>query len=232
MRLLNAVWIDIRFQVKQGFYLVYVIITVMYLIILSFLPEKILETALPLVVFSDPSVLGLFFIGGIILLEKSQGVMQALIVTPLRTGEYILAKCISLSFVSLLAAFAITELSPVTGADRLLVALSVVLTSSLFTLSGIMINAGCNNVNQYMLKTIPYMLLFVLPCFSLLGFTGSYLYTAVPSVAALRLMLGAYNGIYWYEALGLTLYLLVMNYIFFKYAIRIFENKTICRENA
>jgi fluoroquinolone transport system permease protein len=44
----------------------------MYLIILSFLPENIFSVALPLVVFSDPSVLGLFFIGGIILLEKGR----------------------------------------------------------------------------------------------------------------------------------------------------------------
>ena len=65
MRLLNAIWSDIKFQIKQGFYLVYLIITIMYLIILSMLPENVLTIALPLVVFSDPSVLGLFFIGGI-----------------------------------------------------------------------------------------------------------------------------------------------------------------------
>jgi fluoroquinolone transport system permease protein len=40
MRLLHAVLADIRFQIKQGFYLVYVIITAMYLIIMSFLPDE------------------------------------------------------------------------------------------------------------------------------------------------------------------------------------------------
>ncbi len=33
MRLLHAVLADIRFQIKQGFYFVYVIITAMYLIL-------------------------------------------------------------------------------------------------------------------------------------------------------------------------------------------------------
>jgi ABC-type multidrug transport system ATPase subunit len=51
MRLLHAVLADIRFQIKHGFYLVYAIITAMYLIILSFLPENILSIALPLIVF-------------------------------------------------------------------------------------------------------------------------------------------------------------------------------------
>jgi fluoroquinolone transport system permease protein len=203
MRLLHAVWADVRFQLKHGFYLIYVILTIMYLIILSFLTEDILSVALPLVVFSDPSVLGLFFIGGIILLEKGQGVLMVLVVSPLRTMEYIMSKVISLAMISVLAAFAITFFSHYPSTNWLLLLLATILTSALFTLIGIMINAGCETVNQYMLRTIPYMLLFMLPCFSLIGFPYSGLFTIVPSVAALRLMMGAFHGIGWMEAIGL-----------------------------
>lgn len=230
MRLLHAVWADIRFQFKQGFYLVYVLITVMYLIILSFLSEDILSVGLPLVVFSDPSVLGLFFIGGIIMLEKTQGILSVLVVSPLRTIEYILSKVISLAFVSVLAAFAITGFSNYGCVNWLLVFLSTVLTSAIFTLCGIMITAGCNTVNQYMIKTVPYMLLLVLPCFSLIGFPYSYLFTIIPSVAALRLMLGAYTGIPFFEAVGLIIYLSGMNYLFLRWAIRVFENKIVYQD--
>jgi len=230
MRLLHAVWADMRFQMKQGFYLVYVMITIMYLIILSFLPQNILSIALPLVVFSDPSVLGLFFIGGIVMLEKVQGVLSVLVVSPLRTMEYVLSKVISLAFVSVLVAFAITGFSHSENVNWLLLLLSTLLTSGIFTMCGIMINAGCQTVNQYMLKTIPYMLLFVLPCFSLIGFPYSWLFTLVPSVAALRLMLGAYMGISWYEAAGLVVYLVGMNYLFLRWTIRVFENKIIYQD--
>ncbi len=230
MRLLHAVWADIRFQFKQGFYLVYVLITVMYLIILSFLPEDILSVGLPLVVFSDPSVLGLFFIGGIIMLEKMQGILSVLVVSPLRTMEYILSKVISLAFVSVLAAFAITGFSHYGNVNWLLVFLSTVLTSGIFTLCGIMITAGCNTVNQYMIKTVPYMLLFVFPCFSLIGFPYSDLFTIIPSVAGLRLMLGAYTEISFYEATGLVIYLVGINYVFLRWAICVFENKIIYQD--
>jgi fluoroquinolone transport system permease protein len=230
MRLLHAVLVDMRFQMKQGFYLVYVLITIMYLIILSFLPKEVLSVALPLVVFSDPSVLGLFFIGGIIMLEKVQGVLSVVVVSPLRTVEYILAKVISLGFVSVLAAFAITGFSHYEQVNWLLVFLATILTSGIFTLCGIMINAGCQTVNQYLIKTIPYMLLFVLPCFSLIGFPYSELFTIIPSVAALRLMLGAYLGIPVYESLGLILYLMGLNYVFLRWAIRVFENKIIYQD--
>jgi fluoroquinolone transport system permease protein len=202
----------------------------MYLIILSFLPKDILSVGLPLVVFSDPSVLGLFFIGGIIMLEKTQGILSVLVVSPLRTIEYILSKVISLAFVSVLAAIAITGFSHYENVNWLLVFLSTVLTSGIFTLCGIMITAGCNTVNQYMVKTVPYMLLFVLPCFSLIGFPYSDLFTIIPSVAALRLMLGAYMGIPLYEAVGLTIYLAGMNYLFLRWTIRVFENKIIYQD--
>jgi fluoroquinolone transport system permease protein len=165
MRLLHAVWADVRFQLKHGFYLIYVILTIMYLIILSFLTEDILSVALPLVVFSDPSVLGLFFIGGIILLEKGQGVLMVLVVSPLRTMEYIMSKVISLALISVLAAFAIAFFSHYPSTNWLLLLLATILTSALFTLIGIMINAGCETVNQYMLRTIPYMLLFMFAVF-------------------------------------------------------------------
>ncbi|MFO7620844.1 MAG: hypothetical protein R6W81_06200 [Bacteroidales bacterium] len=230
MRFLHAIWADIRFQLKQGFYLVYVLITIMYLILLSFLPEDVLSIALPLVVFSDPSVLGLFFIGGIIMLEKVQGVLSVLVVSPLRTIEYLLSKVVSLALVSVLAAFAITGFSNYSNVNWLLLFLSTVLTSGIFTLCGIMINAGCQTVNQYMIKTIPYMLLFVLPCVTLIGFPYSWVFTIVPSVAALRLMLGAYTGINFYEATALIIYLTGMNYLFLRWTIRVFENEIIYQE--
>lgn len=230
MRLMHAVWADMRFQFKQGFYLVYVLITIMYLILLSFLPQDALSIALPLIVYSDPSILGLFFIGGIIMLEKVQGVLSVLVVSPLRTIEYILSKVISLAFVSVLAAIAITGFSHYGNVSWLLVFLSTILTSGIFTLSGIMINAGCHTVNQYMIKTVPYMLLFVLPCLSLIGFPYSWVFTIIPSVAALRLMLGAYMEIPLYEAIGLIIYLTGMNYLFLRWTIRVFENKIIYQD--
>lgn len=230
MRFLNATWADMRFQLKQGFYLVYVAIVIMYLVILSFLPADIHRIALPLVVFSDPSVLGLFFIGGIIMLEKNQGLLQVFVVTPLRTSEYLLSKMVSLSIVAVLAAFAITFFSNHVHVNWLILFGSTVLTSCMFTLCGVLISAGCRNVNQYLLKTVPYMFLFVLPCFSLLGSEYAYLFTVFPAVAALRLMLGAYGVMSWYEVLGLFLYLCVFNYLLFLYTIKFFESKVIFEE--
>jgi len=172
----------------------------------------------------------LFFIGGIILLEKVQGILTVVVVSPLRTTEYILSKVISLAILSVLAAFVISFFSSYKAINWLLLFLATILTSGIFTMSGIMINAGCETVNQYMLKTIPYMLLFVLPCFSLIGFPYSWLFTVVPSVAALRLMMGAYEAIPWYEAAALVVYLAGTNYLFLRLTMHVFENKIVYKD--
>ena len=231
MRILHALRSDMRFQFKQGFYFVYVAIVIMYLIILHYLPTNITGIALPLVVFSDPSVLGMFFIGGIIMLEKGQGLLQVFTVTPLRTTEYLISKVLSLSIVSVMATVALTVFSLYSQVNWVLVILATVLTSGIFTLCGVLITAGCWNVNQYLLKTIPYMLLFVLPCFVFIWFpTGSW-FRLFPSVAALRLMMGAYaNDISFVESSLLLLYLIVMNYIFFRLTVKVFESKIVFNE--
>jgi fluoroquinolone transport system permease protein len=230
MRIIHAVIADIRFQVKQGFYYVYAAITIMYLVILSFLPGNTLEVAVPVVIFSDPSVLGLFFIGGIIMLEKLQGVLMVVVVTPLRTGEYILSKLISLAFISLLVGFAIAVLSRHGQVNWIILFLSIVLTSAFFTLFGIVICAGCNTVNQYFLKSIPYMILFTLPCFSLIGFPFSWVFMVIPSVAAIRLMTGAYSGISFPESAGLVIYLAGMIFLFYRLTVRVFEKKIVYQD--
>jgi len=230
MRLLSAIKSDIRFQIKQGFYTIYLIITVMYLVILSLIPGDVLNVALPLVVFSDPSVLGLFFIGGIIMLEKGQGIIQVLVVSPLKTSEYIISKVVSLSLISTLSAVLLTIFGTNIYPDWILLIISVFLTSSLFTLCGIMINAGCNNVNQYIIKTIPYILLLVLPCFALLGFKYSFIFYIFPSVPALKLMLGSFTGIGTWEALLMILILIFVNYLLFLKSVKIFDNKIVFNE--
>lgn len=231
MRILHALHADIRFQFKQGFYLVYVAIVVMYLIILHYLPASITGIVLPLVVFSDPSVLGMFFIGGIIMLEKGQGLLQVFTITPLRTTEYLISKVLSLALVSMLATVALTVFSSCTRVNWVLVLLTTVLTSGIFTLCGVLISAGCRNVNQYLIKSIPYMLLFVLPCFSLVWFPTPGWFSVFPAVTALQLMLGAYaNNISWIESCLLLVYLIVMNYIFFRWTVKVFESKIVFNE--
>lgn len=227
MRLLSALKSDILFQFKQGFYIIYVVITLVYMIALSWIPINQLKIVVPLVIFTDPSVIGLFFVGGIIMLEKNQGIIFAIVVTPLSVLEYIISKVLSLIVVSLFAGVIIAALTYKGPINWLLFAISLILTSTFFTLCGLIIGAKCHTVNQYIVKTIPIMIFFTLPCFSLINYTGIDIFHAIPSVTALKLILASFIGIDFLEGGFLMLYLIGLNLAALYYTKCIFEKHVV-----
>ena len=104
MRLKKLFLLDMRFQAKYGFYFLYVVLTVIYIAVLFALPENWKEKTAAILIFSDPASMGLFFMGAIVLLEKSQHTTCALAVSPVYATEYVIAKVSSLSAISLVVA--------------------------------------------------------------------------------------------------------------------------------
>jgi fluoroquinolone transport system permease protein len=228
MRLIGALKTDIRFQYKQGFYWVYVLLTVIYLVLIQKLPAGIVrEYSIPLVIFTDPSLIGFFFIGGIVMLEKQQGITEYLAVTPLSPKEYFISKAVSLGTVAIAASFMIAIPLCRGSLNWGLLFIGISLTSVFFTFYGFIVAAGCRTVNQYFIKMVPFLLLAVLPCFSLIGFNYSWLFNALPSVSGLMLILGAFQGITLFEA---ALYILIMCLwilIIFRTALLVYDKKIL-----
>lgn len=153
MRLKKLFLLDMRFQAKYGFYFLYAVLTVIYIAVLFALPENWKEKAAAILIFSDPASMGLFFMGAIVLLEKSQHTTCALAVSPVHTTEYIIAKVSSLSAISLVVA-AILALAA--DADNLhIVLLGTFLSSVIFTLFGIIVATKIASLNQFILWTVP-----------------------------------------------------------------------------
>ena len=61
--------------------------------------------------FIDVSIFGFFFMGGMLYLEKDDGVLEALVATPLRTNDYLLTKIISLTLLSIVVSVAIMAIA-------------------------------------------------------------------------------------------------------------------------
>lgn len=153
MRLRNLFLLDMRFQAKYGFYFLYAVLTVIYFIILSALPENWLEKAAAVLIFSDPASMGPFFMGAIVLLEKSQHTPCALAVSPVRPMEYIAAKVGSLAVISLAVAAILAFSANVTHLH--IVLLGTAVSGVIFTLLGIVIATGITSLNQFILWTVP-----------------------------------------------------------------------------
>ena len=224
MRLIAALKSDIRFQYKHGFYAVYTLITILYIIIMQKIPSGLLKDyTAALIVFSDPAMLGFFFIGGIIMLEKQQGIIDYLAVTPLSPEEYIKAKVATLGLLSIVASVLITLTTHFQEVNWPLLIVATATVSVFFTLYGFLVAAGCRTINQYFIRMIPFLILTVLPCFAVIGFPYSWVFNVLPNVAGLKLTIGAFLGISWQETLFYVTVISVWNWAIYTVALRVHD---------
>lgn len=161
MRLKNIILWDMKFQLKYGFYFIYGVMTVLYLLLLFALPSHWREKAATLMIFSDPAAMGLFFMGAIILLEKSQRVLNAIAVSPVKIWEYIAGKVVSIGLISILVALALAIAADIRHIP--LVLLGTGLCSILFTLLGLLASTKIESLNQFLIITIPIELICFTP---------------------------------------------------------------------
>lgn len=161
MKLKNLFLWNLRFQAKYGFYFLYAVLTVIYVVALFAIPEDWSENIAAILIFSDPAAMGLFFMGAIVLLEKSQHIPNAFAVSPTSAAEYVIAEVASLSTVSLVVA---TILALSASVENLpLVLLGTLLSSVVFTLFGIIIATGISSLNQFIIYTVPIEAVCFLP---------------------------------------------------------------------
>lgn len=161
MRLKNLIKWDIYFQIKYGFYFIYAVLTIFYIFLLFVLPRSWRMNAMTIMIFSDPAAMGLFFMGAIVLLEKSQKIIQLLAVSPVKVWEYILSKVVSLAIVSEIVAFVLAIVAKTE--DLLLILIGTALTSVVFTLLGLIAATKINSLNQFVLVTVPIELVCFVP---------------------------------------------------------------------
>jgi len=174
MRLLNLILGDIKFQLKYGFYFIYFTLTIVYIGLIFAIPYSFRTTTATILIFSDPAAMGIFFMGAIILLEKSQHVLNSIAVSPVKAEEYILSKVLSLGLISTLVGLLIALASKTI--NILPVLLGTFLGSALFTLLGLIIAAKTNSLNQFIIATVPFELVcFLPPLLYLLGYNKNFM---------------------------------------------------------
>ncbi|MCL1917870.1 MAG: ABC transporter [Peptococcaceae bacterium] len=171
MRFFSALKGDIRYHIKYGFYFLYMFISALYIIGLFMCPYEYKGFAASIIILTDPAMLGSFFIGGIWLLERQEGLHRFWGISPLKPLEYVLSKAVSLAFISALSAVLIVAIGLQETHNYLLLTASVFMGSVVFNIIGLIIASYARSVNHYMLIAIPPVTLLTVP--SLLTAFGS-----------------------------------------------------------
>lgn len=218
MRFISLFAFDIRFQWRHGIYIVYAFVCACYWTLLNFIPDKYLEKTVIVLTFSDPSALGLILAGGILLLERDQGVHAPLFVTPIRIRHYLFAKVASLSVISLITAWVIHTTSIGVPEFPFLFSAGVVLTSSLMTLLSIGVVVRYQTINGFILMSQVYALPLILPLLAFFDVWNIRLFQILPTEGTLLLLRSAFSPLSTEEILYAFFILIIWNYAIYSWA--------------
>lgn len=188
MRFLNVCLGDFKFQRKYGIWLVYTISTLLYILILSLVPSGAKRQVGLILVYTDPVAMGLFFMGAILLLEKSQRINSSIAVSPVTKHEYTISKALTLMITGTIVGTLVLCFGSVPF--NFFTILGLMLSSLLFSLCGLIVATKCKSINQFLIGVVPFEMVIFIPSIAyLFGACHSDWYIFHPGVATIRLLI-------------------------------------------
>ncbi len=164
---------DAVLQFRGGFYFVGAMVTIVYVAILSRIPSGWpldLPLIIPAALIINAMITTFYRVAALVLLEKSEGTLPALAVSPLRPGEYLGAKVASLAILAIGENAAILVLYYGFDFEPFKLGAGMVLLCALYTLLGIVVIARFDSINQFLIPSVFAVMVLLLPLLSHFGF--------------------------------------------------------------
>jgi fluoroquinolone transport system permease protein len=216
MRIYRLLRMDIAFQFRHGFYYAYLFVTAIFSLIIIFLPSSLKQLVAVFFILTDTSVLGFFFVGGVLLLEKKQALLHNPAVTPLRLSEYIFSKVISFLLLSMASSLIIQTTTLQLPRNTGLFLYTLTLSGILYTLFGVVLGTLAKSLNHYFALSFCFVVLIIPTASYFLEWTPYEIFTTFPFTAIfLLLKAGVYGtSVGPWSILGLVLW----NLLFYAFA--------------
>ncbi|HUX96507.1 MAG TPA: hypothetical protein VMV47_12315 [Bacteroidales bacterium] len=225
--MLKLVLYDINIQWRSGYWTVYSVIGLLYIIILLNIPLNIRDEVAVGLIYIDTSVLGLTFVGALVLFERQQGVLQSISVTPLRLNIYLLSKVFSLTLLSAVISSLIWVIPLWTLKGYVVIFTGVILSSVVFTIFGLGFSAGVGSFNQYLARVFLGSMIFSLPVIPFLFFQEMKWLIIFPTNSALDLFLSISRGYFNIVQVTDILLLILWIFVMIKFAQRQFRKHNL-----
>lgn len=192
-RLTTAMIWDARLQFRHGFYYAAAFVAVALVVVLAQIPAEYIKWLMPVFVMGNMTVNTYYFIAGLVLLEKDDGVLEGLVVTPLRRQEYLLSKLLTLAGLTILENVVIVTAVMGFHYNAALLIAGILSLAFINTLYGFIIVARYDSINSFIFPSIFWTMLLSLPMFQYFGLVNTPLMYLHPVMASLTLFVGAFN---------------------------------------
>lgn len=216
---------DLVMIYRYGIVAVAAVLTGIYAI--SFLLNDMtgLENVLAVLIFSDPVMYGFLFTAVIILFEKDAQTHQALAVTPMSAGTYLLSKAIAFTLVAALCSLIMVLTAQPAYFNVVYFFLAVVLSSVLFVFVGVIGVSFVQSFNQFILVIPLVMAPVCLPFLDYFGLVESFWFYLIPTQACLLLFKGMITKIETWQAAYALIYLISLNGFVYLWAKKRLDEK-------
>ena len=220
-RLLAAVKTDATVQVRNNLYTIGIGVGVLVAVVLALLagPEH-LAAAVPPTMLLVGGGSTLLYVAGMILFEKDEGTLHAVIVSPLRTSEYLGSKVLTLTTLATL------EAAVMIGGALLIVSrsgtapwphlpvllLGLIAMGVLFTLIGIVLIVRYDKITDFLIPVSALSMMLQLPVLYFLDVVVHPAFLVIPASAPTLLIKGAFFPLTpweWLYAVGYTAALII-----------------------
>jgi fluoroquinolone transport system permease protein len=221
---------------KYGLYTAGAVLTLVWVGILSLFSGEAIRLAVPIVLLSDISTMGLLFIGSIIFFERGQGSIAAVITTPLKTKEYIVSKIVSLTLFITMYSLLLTLLTSWFKGqtlNMLMLFIASVLIAVEYTLIGFYLSTFFKKFTDFLLPMGLVFAIMNLPIFTMFNIPAleafDKLFYIIPSTGFVKLLLGLYTPLSGLDVMYALLYNGIVIVVLFKLCIKNFNTKIIGR---
>ena len=215
---------DFLLQIRYNIVTIALIVSALYVLLLKSLPNVDLDQLVILLVLSDPVMFGVMFIGVLVLYEKDNNTIDALIVSPLTPSQYLWSKAIYLTIIAVPIALAISIVGYGLKLNYIHLLLSVILTSIAFVFLGFIVVSKVNGFNQYIIKFVLFTLPVSIPMMGLFNIFHSDFFYLIPTHATILLLKSALNyDISIAQTIYAIVYLIFWLIIAYYFAVKAYE---------
>lgn len=167
-RLLATIRCDLALQWRNGFFFAAAFVVVVWGLLANQMGAAQhlvarLQWLIPAMLLNELVIVTFFFVGGLMLLEKGEGTIQAQIVSPLHMAEYVMSKIVTLTVAAVAQVLVIVALIPGIDLRWLPLIAGVMLAAIMFVLAGIIVVMRARSINEYLLPSIMYLGLLLAP---------------------------------------------------------------------
>lgn len=154
---------DLRLTQRYGIVYAAVFVTLLWIAVLRALPAAALPLGVPFVIFFDLATFGFYFMAGLILFERAERVLGALIVTPQHVGEYLASKLTALTLAALAISLIVTLATIGLAVNLPLLLLGTLLMSLAALAIAVIAIAPYDGISTFLLPSQLYFLIMALP---------------------------------------------------------------------